>query len=252
MSVPDLLLVACALSFAGLVKGVTGMGRPLFATPILAGVFGARPAVVIISIPILAANVVLLWQARSGFGILRELCLLTMAGVAGVVVGLVLLVRLDQNLLVLLMAALVVLFLARGDRLLGDDPRARRVRLLGPAVGAISGVLNGSTSIASPLLASYLHALRLEKREFVIALAAVFQIFSLVQVVGLWRLGLYDDTTLPAAILGLAPTLVCTFVGARIRDRLDNARFRTLITILLALSTVNLVAQGLRGLDVLP
>ena len=43
----QIVLLVAALAFAGLVKGVTGMGLPLFATPILAGVFGARSAVVI-------------------------------------------------------------------------------------------------------------------------------------------------------------------------------------------------------------
>ena len=229
-------------------KGVTGMGLPLFATPILAAVFGPRPAVAIISIPIFASNLVLVWQGREGLGVVRRFWLVAAAGAIGVVVGLALLVRLDQNLLALLMAALVVLFIARGDRVLGDDPEAARVKVVGPLVGVLGGVLMGSTSIASPLLGGYLHALRLSPREFVVLLAAIFQIFGTVQILGLWRLGLYDQTTLPASLLGLVPTLAFTLVGARIRDRLDNEVFRRLIVILLGLSAVNLVVQGLRGL----
>jgi len=38
----------------------------------------------------------------------------------------------------------------------------------------------------------------------------------------------------------------------RVRDRLNNAMFRAVISALLALSAVNLLVQGLRGLGALP
>ena len=62
---------------------------------------------------------------------------------------------------------------------------------------------------------------------------------------------LYDQTTLPAALLGLIPTLLFTVIGARIRDRLDNATFRRIVFALLALWALNLVVQGLHGLGVI-
>lgn len=244
-------LLMAALGFAGLVKGTTGMGLPLFATPILAGVFGARSAVVIMSIPIFVTNLLLLYEGRRLLSVFREVWVIALAGAAGVVVGLVLLVRLDQNLLALFIALLVFLFILRGERLLGDDPRAVRMRVMAPVVGVVSGILNGSTSIASPAIAGYLHARRLTPREFVVSLALIFQVYGTIQVLGLWRLGLYDQTVLTMGFAGLAPTLLTFFVGQRLRARLDNATFRTAITILLLVSALNLIIQGLRGLGIL-
>jgi uncharacterized membrane protein YfcA len=169
-----------------------------------------------------------------------------------VVFGLLLLVRLDQNLLALLIAGLVFAFLARGDRLVGTDPQANRLRWMGPLIGCASGVLNGSTSIASPLLGGYLHARRVSAREFVVSAAVVFQVFSIVQVVGLWRLGLYDRALLTRGLLSLAPTRLALVAGMRVRDRLNTAMFRRVITVLLGLSGINLLVQGLRGLGALP
>ena len=252
MSRWDLGLWIGSLAFAGMVKGVTGMGLPLFATPVLAGVFGARPAVVIISIPVFVTNLLLVYEGRRVLAAVLEMWLIALAGAFGVVLGLLLLVRLDQNLLALLIAGLVFTFLARGERLVGADPQGTRLRWLGPLIGCASGVLNGSTSIASPLLGGYLHARRVPAREFVASAAAVFQVFSIVQVVGLWRLGLYDRALLTTGLVSLAPALLALVVGMRVRARLNTAMFRRVITLLLGLSGINLLVQGLRGLGALP
>lgn len=251
MSAPEIVLLVLALAWAGLVKGVTGMGLPLFATPILAALFGARTAVIVMSIPTFVTNVLLVIEGRGSLSVARRIWPMAVGGALGIVVGLSLLLRLDQNVLALVIAGLIVLVLARGERLLGADPRAARVRVMGPVLGAASGVLMGTTSIASPIVAGYFHALRLEPREFVVALALMFQVLGTVQVVGLASLGAYDATILTTALLALAPMLVAFAVGVRLRRRLDSVAFRRAVTALLALSVLVLTWQGLHGLGVL-
>lgn len=251
MTLPELGLLVGALALAGLAKGVTGMGLPLFATPILAAVFGARTAVVVMSIPTFVTNFLLIVEGRDALPVLRRIWPVAVAGAIGVVVGLNLLVRIDQNLLSLVIAGLVVVVLARGDRVLGDDPAALRVRVIGPLLGAVGGVLLGTTSIASPAVAGYFHALRLAPRDFVLALAVLFQILGAVQVFGLWRLGEYDAEIIRIAVLALVPMLVTFALGVRLRHRLDSVLFRRVIAGFLALSALVLVWQGLRGLGVL-
>jgi len=251
VSIPELALLIGALALAGLAKGVTGMGLPLFATPILAAVFGARTAVVVMSIPTFVTNFLLIVEGRDALPVLRRIWPVAVAGMLGVVVGLYLLVRIDQSLLSLVIAGLVVLVLARGDRVLGDDPAALHVRIIGPVMGAIGGVLLGATSIASPAVAGYFHALRLPPREFVLALAVLFQLLGTVQVLGLWRLGEYDGEIVRIAVFALVPMLVTFAVGVRLRRRLDSLVFRRLIAGFLALSALVLAWQGLHGLGVL-
>ncbi|MBI1894123.1 MAG: sulfite exporter TauE/SafE family protein [Candidatus Rokubacteria bacterium] len=252
MSKWDLALLIVSLGFAGLVKGVTGMGLPLFATPILAGIFGARTAVVIMSIPSFVANVLLAYEGRRILTAAREVWLVALSGAVGVVAGLLLLVRLDPNLLALVIAGVVFLILACGDRVLGTDPKTVSTRLIGLLVGGFSGLIHGGTSISGPLLAGYLHARRVPSREFVASIAVILQVFSIVNVIGLWRLGLYDRTTVTTGLLSLIPSLLAFYLGIRVRDRLNNATFRKVISVLLVLSALNLLVQGLRGLGVLP
>src|SRR5712691_17668 len=83
----DLLILLAGLVVAGMAKGVTGMGLPLIATPVLAGVFGPRLAVVVITIPILAANSILVLQGWRRVRALRGIWLFVLAGIIGSAIG---------------------------------------------------------------------------------------------------------------------------------------------------------------------
>jgi uncharacterized membrane protein YfcA len=237
----DLLILIVGLGVAGFAKGTTGMGLPLVATPILAGVFGPKAAVVIVTIPIFAANSVLLLQGWRRLDVLRGIVPIIVASAAGTAIGVNLLALLDQRTFAILMALLVIVFLLRGDRLIGDDPGARRARILGPAIGFAAGVLQGTTSIASPLIGSFFHARKMDRHEYVIVLAAIFELNAAIQLVGYALLGLYTPDILAIGLLGLVPTLLALMAGIFFRARLDQARFRQLIVVLLVLSVANLL-----------
>ena len=241
MGTSDLLILVLGLGVAGLVKGGTGMGLPLVATPILAGAFGPKAAVVIVTIPILAANSMLLVQGWRRLDVLRRIVPIVGASAIGTAIGVNLLALLDQRTFAILISIMVAVFLLRGDRLIGDDPGARRARILGPVVGFIGGVLQGTTSIASPIIGSFFHARKMDRHDYVVVLAAIFELNAIIQVVGYALLGLYTPVILAIGLLGLVPTLLALMAGIYFRTRLDQARFRQLIVVLLVLSTANLL-----------
>lgn len=204
--------------------------------------FGPRAAVVIVSIPILVANTLLLitgWRIvpRAIGQIVPMLAL----GALGTLIGVQLLASLDQRLFAFLISLLVVVFLARGERVLGDDPDARRVRVAGPAIGFLGGVLQGATSIASPLVGSYFHARKLAPRDFVVVLAALFQLNSAVQIGGFVQLGLLTPDLLALGIAGLVPNLLGLIAGIELRGRIGAETFRRVISALLVASVANLL-----------
>lgn len=241
MGTGDLLILIVGLGVAGFAKGTTGMGLPLVATPILAGVFGPRAAVVIVTIPIFASNSLLLLQGWRRLDVLRGIAPIVIASAVGTAIGVNLLALLDQRTFAILISVVVVIFLLRGDRLIGEDPGARRARVLGPVVGFIGGVLQGTTSIASPLIGSFFHARKMDRHDYVIVLAAIFELNAIIQLVGYSLLGLYTPDVLAIGLLGLVPTLLALMVGIFFRSRLDQARFRQLIVVLLILSVANLL-----------
>ena len=241
MGPADLLILILGLGVAGFAKGTTGMGLPLVATPILAGVFGPRAAVVAVTIPIFASNSLLLVQGWRRLDVLRGIAPIVIASAFGTAIGVNLLALLDQRTFAILISVIVAIFLLRGDRLIGEDPGARRARVLGPVVGFIGGVLQGTTSIASPLIGSFFHARKMDRHDYVIVLASIFELNAAIQLVGYFLLGLYTADVLAIGVLGLVPTLLALMAGIFFRSRLDQSRFRQLIVVLLVLSVANLL-----------
>lgn len=241
---PEALLVGFTLGVAGLMKGLAGLGFSLVATPVLTMFFGPRTAIAIGSIPGLVLNFLLLLEGRRWFSVSRELWSFAAIGAAGVILGLLLLIRMDANGLRLAIAALTLASLAAGGRLKAMGNVASRN--LGLAIAGFSGVLSGSTSIDGPLLAAYFHARLFEPGKFIVTVTTMFQVYSAVQVIGFWRLGLYGDTTVLAiGFLGLLPTVALFLIGQRIRQRIPVAAFRRVVTSLLVVASLNLMLQAL-------
>jgi len=243
----ELIVLIVGLAVAGLAKGISGFGLPLIATPILAGVFGPRMAVSIVTIPIFAANSLLLVQGFRSRGLLRGLAPLIVTSVIGTAIGTLLLAKLDQRAFAILISAMAALFLARGDRLLGDDQDALRARILGPVICFFGGVLQGTTSIASPLVGSYVHARRLRPAEFVFVLAALFEFNSIVQLIGYSLQGLYTPEIVTLGLLAVVPTLLAMGVGIYARGKLNEAVFRKFIVALVVVAVVNLLWRTFLG-----
>jgi len=244
----DLLILVAGLAVAGFAKGLAGMGLPLIATPVLAGVFGPRDAVVIVSIPILVANSLLIVTGwRRVPRVIGEIVPMLALGAIGTVIGVQLLAGLDQRVFAALISALVVLFLARGDRLLGNDPDARRVRVAGPAIGFVGGLLQGSTSIASPVVGSYFQARKVSPADFVLIVAIIFELNSIVQIGGFLAYGLLTPELLALGIAGLVPTLLALMAGIELRGRIPEHRFRHVIVVLLVASVANLLWRTFAG-----
>lgn len=222
------------------------MGLPLIATPILAAVFGPRAAVVIVSIPILMSNTLLLvtgWRIVPR--VIRAIVPMLVLGAIGTLIGVQLLAYLDQRAFAVLISLLVLLFLARGERVLGNDPAARRVKVAGPVIGFVGGLLQGSTSISSPLVGSYFHARRVAPRDFVVILAALFELNSIVQIGGFIALGLLTPELVALGIIALVPNLIGLIGGIEARGRISAEAFRRVITVLLVASIANLLWRAL-------
>ena len=241
MGTLELVILIVGLAAAGFSKGLAGFGLPLIATPILAGVFGPRAAVPIVTIPIFVSNTLLVLQGFRDPYPLRKLAPLVVVSVIGTAIGTLLLATLDERTFAILMAAMVALFLARGDRLLGDDPTALRVRVIGPVIAFFAGLLQGTTSISGPLIGSYFHAQRVKPAHFVFALAALFELDSIVALAGYTTQGLYNPTNVTLGIVLLIPTLLAMIFGIWARGRLDAPMFRRIIVGLVVISTVNLL-----------
>jgi uncharacterized protein len=244
----DLLqLVGIMLTILGaaIVKGAIGFGFPLIATPITSAIWDARHAVLVISLAGFANNVGITMRGGGSRPTFRRL-IPTVAGlVVGTFVGSLLLASVDPNLLALIVGTAAVAFglvsLLKPD--LAVPPHLERYLAL--PMGLLGGLLGGSTGIFAPALASYTHALKLSKREFVFFMTLLLLVGTGVQVVSYWQLGLFDLTVMLVALLSCVPNFLGVSIGTRLQDRIDPILFRRMVIVVILVSGSSLVVRAL-------
>lgn len=234
-----------AVVVGALVKSVTGLGLPLLAIPVLAQVVGVREAVVIMAPPTLFTNVWMAWRYRAALPRVPNLPVLLAASVCGGVFGAWLLDRVHERALALVLALAV---LGYAIRLLRDpDVRMSAVlaRRLAVPLGLFAGALQGATGISGPVVSVYVHAQRLERAVFVVAVSTLFAVSGLAQTVTLAGVGLFTAPLLARAALATAVVMVVLAIGARLADRLSQRFFERLVLGVLLVSGLRLLADAL-------
>ena len=240
------LLAAGAVLLAAFIKGAIGFGFPTLGTPLLSLVMDVKAAVVVLILP----NIVMdgLQFARQGAPLttVRRFAVLLVFGAVGTVVGTRLLLALSSRTATLILGGFVVAFVALNA--IGATPRVppRWEPWLSPVAGLLAGIVGGITSVPGTPLVMYFHALRLDKHDFVSAVAFTFVVYKIVQLAAVAYYGL-----LPWPLVG--PSLVLTLValaafalGLQVQDRLEPRTFNRAVLVFLAALGVWLVARSLR------
>lgn len=238
--------VLVVLLFAAAVKSALGFGFPLISVPIAANLIGARTAVLLIAIPVIAANFAILLRGGGTRDHLRRFGGMLLGVIAGTVVGARLLGTLDPRWIALAVGATGVLFAVVSLLNLVPVISPRAQSYAGPLVGGVSGVMGGTTGIFAPLIAAYIHSLAVEKRVFVFWLTASFLLGGLTQVVSYTRMGLYTPSLAVYAAVACVPALVGTRLGFWVQDRLSAAAFRRAVLLLVLASSLNLLLRAVR------
>lgn len=241
----SVIIIMLAIAAGSAVKGVTGLGLPLIAIPIMASFLGVERAVVIMVIPGIVSNTWLLWVHRTHARATRHLPALLLASTAGVALGTWVLVQVSERVLSLLLALVLGAYLVN----LYANPRfslSHTVgRYLSPAVGFGAGILQGATGISSPIIATYFHALRLDKRAYVFSVTAAFQIMSIAQFISLYRFGLFTQTRLLEGLLALLPIVIVLPLSIRLARVISRRVFDGILIVLMIVMEIKLLYNAL-------
>lgn len=227
------IAVAGAFLLASFVKGTTAMGFPLIATPMVALLVDIKTTYALLVLPNILMDLFQVARGQLPWLLWRRLFWLLAATMVGVFLGTRILISVSERFIYLALAVMILAFLASVflDFRIAVPPRWEGS--LGPAVGFAGGVLAGVTNVIGPLTALYILALGFEKREFVKAVASIFLVTKVSQLIAISRWGLY---TLPILwwSVGLgAVALVAFGVGLRVQDRVPQETFRRILHVLL-------------------
>lgn len=236
--------VAGAFVLASFVKGTTGMGFPLIATPMVALLVDIKTAYALLVLPNILMDTLQIARGRLPWRLWRRLAWLLAATMLGVFLGTRILISVSERFIYLALAAMILAFLTTAYLQVRLTVPPRWEGRLGPAVGFAGGILAGVTNVVGPLTALYLLALGFEKREFVKAVASIFFMTKVSQLVAISRWGLYTAEILwwSAGLSGVA--LLAFWVGLRVQDRVPQATFGRILHLLLFGMGVVFVYRG--------
>lgn len=242
----ELAVVVGSLCIGAFIKGLTGFGLPQVAIPILAVFLGVEHAVIIMAIPGVVSNLWLLRQHRAPAE-RRHLQLRAMlaCSVVGAAVGTLMLKSLDNRVLSMVLALLILGYVAVATSrpTFSIPPSVHRATAL--PVGLLAGGLQGAAGISGPLLTTYLHGLRLGSDTYMHALNAMFLIGSVSQTATFVAIGAYDRGLLAQSLIALVPIAVGLPLGSWAHRRLSSKTFNKAVLVLLALLGVKLTLGGL-------
>jgi uncharacterized membrane protein YfcA len=223
------------IGIGSLAKGITGVGLPILAVPVLASFTSVEEAVVLMVLPSVAANGWLIVTHRR-WSVLRDHVGFLFAGLIGGALGTWLLANLGDRNLKLILAIwlgvyLLQYFFARPfERYFGGHGG------LGPVLGLAAGTIQGASGISAPIVAPYFHANGLVRERYAFATASAFLLFSISQIAAMGGMHLWTTERLIIGMTVMIPTLLFTHLGIRLSHRMSDKTFhRILLTLFIAM-----------------
>jgi len=236
------LLVGCAIVFlGGLVQGCTGFGNALVIVPVLLLLMPPVQVAPLAMLLSLVNNLIILVEIRRA--VEKQLVLpLFFGALIGIPVGVYLLTSLNPAAIKLGVGLIVVLLAVA--LLLGWrwalPPKLHN--LLG--VGALSGLLGGSTAISGPPVILFFANLDKDKRSFRGNLVAYFILLNVGAIAVYFFAGLYTNAVLSGFVRYLLPLLAGTVVGMWLAGRANEQVFKRAVLIAIAAMGVGLAIAG--------
>lgn len=228
-------------------KGALGVGFPVIAAPILASFVDPQTTVVAVSVPGFFMNLFQLSGDEPLLAIIRRHARFLAVAALVTPLGALLVKRLDPGVIRLVLGLVVLGWLGFALVRVPLVLTPARERWAAPLLGALNGLIGGSTSIFFPVLAIYLIGLGLEKRRFVQAISLIFALQQLIQLGALAAIGSMTGARMLYTLAVAVPGAVGFALGQWSQRRIGHVRFMRGVRILLAITALQLVYRGLRG-----
>ena len=236
-------LLALALLVVGigsLAKGITGVGLPILAVPVLASFSSVEEAVVLMVLPSVAANVWLIVTHRK-WPVLRPHLGFLLAGLAGGLFGTWLLAVLDDRSLKLILAIWLGIYLIQYFSARSFERYFTGRGGLAPLFGIAAGTIQGASGISAPIVAPYFHANGLVRESYAFATASTFLLFSGAQIAAMSSLNLLTKERMTIGLIVVIPTIVFTQIGIRLSRSISDKTFHRILLVLFIAMEIKLV-----------
>lgn len=232
---------------AAAVKGLSGFGYALIATPLAAVLIDPSVAVVVLGVPALVMNLFQVGETGTGREYLRRHWSLVLAALAGSALGVFILTRFPATRILGAVIGVVLISYVLWAVARRDKPAARTAHpaALG-TVGVAEGVLLGAVNMG-PLLPAYLHTFERDARRYIGGMSLVFTLVFAERIGQMSASGMMTPQLLwLGSVIGLV-TLIGLGAGTALRrwGRVNQKVFSTVVLTLLAATGVTMLVKTL-------
>lgn len=231
----------------GFTKGVAGQGLPLVATPVLAVLYDLRTAIVINALPTVLSDVPIILAGLPHLRQAVRFLPFVTCGLVGILLGAQLLVSVDQAILAAVLASVVTLFVGTSWFNVLPVLSHRVGRIIGPPMGLLAGLTQGSAGASGPLASMYLLSIGTPRHLYFFSINLIFQVLDTWQVFALLQVGLYTPGLATLGLLICVPTGVGMVLGFKAQRHVNDLLFRRVILVILLLAAANLLGRALMG-----
>jgi uncharacterized membrane protein YfcA len=243
-SMLQLAWAAGAVFAAYVLRGISGFGAGLIATPLLAFVLPMSTVVPVTALVVFVLFIVLTVRDRHQvrWDEFKRLVLPTLVGVGS---GMYLFTLLDNRLLLKLLGGFLIAYaaymlLARWmgmQQLRLSEKWAVPLGFLGSFIDTMFGGGGGT------LVVIYMHGRGVEKMEFRATLAVLWFVEMIARIAGYALVGYYTESTLALVAVMLPFMLLGTWVGEKMTARISPETFTKVLAVMLMLSGANLLLK---------
>ena len=236
----ELLLIVGAFVFGGLCKGISGVGVPIVAVPVIASVTDITLAIILIAIPSVAPNFYQVWRFKTSWTRPFPLGTLCLASVIGSGIGVLILLKVDPEMLSKILGLVIISYCAirRWQPLNLSD---RMTRALAAPTGLLAGLAGGTTGVSAPVVMMYMSAIDLVRGSFIFGISVYFIAMGSGQFVWLSLAGLMTWKLAFASALTLIPLALGMSLGQRIGEHVSHSQFEKIIQLILLVLGLKLV-----------
>ena len=238
-----LIAILAAISVGSLLKGITGLGLPVFAVPALAAITSVEEAVVLMIIPGIGANLWLVVSHRQYRALLREHRPFLVSGFIGGLAGTPLLMFIDDRWLKLMLASWLALYLIQYFLTNNSLEIFRGRGRIAYALGFAGGTIQGATGISAQIVAPYYHGRSLVPAAYAFLVTSTFLLFASAQMTVAFTADLLTPARLQLSLLALVPTLIFTRIGISLSRVVSHGVFNKVLLVTFILMEIKLITD---------
>lgn len=233
-----------AFFLGGLVKGTVGIGMKAITLGLMATVVELPVAIALLIVPGIAANAWQVFGEPELLHTIRRIWTLLLACCLGVWIGAEILVVADTRLLTIGLGVLLALFASYALLAPQIPAPGRHEHWMSPVFGGINGVAAGMTGSDVIPGVPYLQSLGLKRDMLVQAMGLLFLTATFAITLAFQQKGLLNKELAVSSVLFTIPALVGYYIGAKVRQRISEARFRLVLLLSLLLLGLYIVMRN--------